>query len=67
LVCEDRLEQVQGGYLTRPLRKHVCAQETHGRCCRPTWKNNPSALARTACRCSRLTTRFISSDDVNSL
>ena len=71
LVGEDSLEQVQGGYLTRPLR-NVCGcepptQETHGRCCRRTWKNRPSALARTACRCSRLTTRFISSDDVNSL
>jgi len=45
-------------------RHHEC---TLGEICwARTLKNRPSAFARTACRCKRLTTRFMCSEDGNS-
>jgi len=71
LIRENGLEQIQGGYLGRAFRTTDAGppalRETQSGCHRLTWKNRPSAFARTACRWSKLTTRFISSGDVNSL
>lgn len=62
LIRNDSFEQVQCGYLAE--RSAPTYQTPRDGL---TWKNNPSAFARTACRCSKPTTRFISSGDVNSL
>jgi hypothetical protein len=71
LIRQDGPEQVQGGYLAKHSERTRNAQpalgETRDHRRRLTWKNRPSAFARTACRWSKLTTRFISSGDVNSL